>query len=578
MRRQVTICGALLALLALPAFAGSYTFRSVGTVASNTNAAALAPGNPSGSLDGDLRILYTGNRTSGGATVASITNWTQLYFDNNTPGGGIGIYACVDAGTNCDSPSVDWDGSAASFAWIEAYSGDVHTNLATIVAHTATVSRSSQASVLLLPSLTITTDDTLVIAFSSKLKTSTSDDATTISIAGSPTMTKRQQFIQSGTGLMAASASHQQTTATNYDGTDFTRDGTNDSANGGGIVLSLVSAAGGSPPSFDTPPSCSATTNGVSCTYDASAASTAYGVCVVPADGAPSCTQIKAGQNDGGTSAIWTGSDSNTGSSDTITITGSNKPIEMDCHVCLSNGGGDSSVDSSQTNERRSARSGFVIQALSSLSASSIFDCATCVNGGSADSYFTPDVAVGDIIEYEDDTNEDADCNVTFEADGDFELEPVGADDCDGSRSFEISFQDISSTSDGLFNVGTFASDDTITTGNAAPQLTGVPLNILIAVDEAMTPIDLDARWTDEEGGTVTVTFPTTLPTGLSVSLGNLTGTPTACGVFTETERGTDPTGQYTEVEAIIAVGPRMPDLVGMTEAAAIAAIAALCP
>lgn len=339
-----------------------------------------------------------------------------------------------------------------------------------------------------------------------------------------------------------------------------------------------MGSCGGDPPAFSAGPTESPITNGhqIGGTVDANA--TVYSVKCNEGDADPNFTELVAGQCGGGNTAMLSGSEAWTaGVGNTFDITASNKPPRGDVFIGARNGDGDSSITKLSAQDR-SARSGFAILALTSLSASSIFDCATCVNGGSADAYFDPDVAVGDVIEYEDDTNEEADCNVTFEADGDFELEPVGAGDCDGSRSFNISYQDTSSATNGLFNVGTFATDDSVTTGNAAPQNTGGPLNILLTVGEAMTPYDLDARWTDEEGGTVTITFPTTLPTGLSVTLGNLGGTPTACGVFTETERGTDPAGTFTEVTATISIGPRNVDLTGMDESEVAAAIAALCP
>ncbi len=350
--------------------------------------------------------------------------------------------------------------------------------------------------------------------------------------------------------------------------------------NADGVCLVFVDDSG-STPAFSSGPTESPATNGftIAGTITGSGTLTVEAVACNPGDAAPNNTELEAGQCGGGNAAqmnaseVWT-----TGVANDFLLTSANKPARFDVYVAGTNGTDDTAV-SSFTDQDRSPRSGFAILALTSLSASSIFDCTTCVNGGSGDDYFAPDVATGDVIEYEDDTNEDADCNVAFEADGDFEMTPVGAGDCDGSRSFEISYQDVSSATDGLFNVGTFATDDTITNGNAVPLLNdGEELSILIALDEAMTAVDLDARWTDPEAGAVTVSFPTTLPTGLSVSAGNLVGTPTVCGVFTETERGTDPTGGYAEVEAVIAIGPRMPDLVGMTEAEAIAAIEALCP
>ncbi len=293
-----------------------------------------------------------------------------------------------------------------------------------------------------------------------------------------------------------------------------------------------VAPASGSPPAFSAAPSCSATTDGVSCTYTADATSTVYGVGVNPGDGAPSCTQIKAGNNDGGTAALWAGSDANTGTADTVVVSGSNKPVRMDMHFCLSNGSGDSAVDSSQTNEDRSVRTGFAAVVMASHSSTGLCNL---------DSYFDPDCADGDVIEYEDDTNENADCNVSIEADGDVVLTPVGAGDCDGKQTFNASYQDVSSLTTGLFTaptVGTFSTDDLICVNNAAPEASdALDAPIVWTEDAAITALDLSAFFSDADGDSLTYTLTTgTWPTGVSQSgTGNkdVTGTPT-----TENESG----------------------------------------
>jgi len=217
----------------------AYSFRAVGTIASNTNSAALTPGAPAGKQVGDLLLLYTGSRLAGEA-AASITGWTQLFADNNGTGPPMEIWARIADGSATDTPSPDWTGVGDSIAWIEAYSGDVYTDLATIIAHIGVVSETGgQASDIPLSSLTITTDDTLVIAYGTKQKTATSNDCTTITAGGG--LTKRAQVIQTGTALMGISASMQQTTATNYDGTNFTRNGTDETANATSIVIALLS-------------------------------------------------------------------------------------------------------------------------------------------------------------------------------------------------------------------------------------------------------------------------------------------------------------------------------------------------
>ncbi len=291
-------------------------------------------------------------------------------------------------------------------------------------------------------------------------------------------------------------------------------------------ITIAVAPASGSPPAFSANPSCSATTDGVSCTYTADAASTVYGVGVNPGDGTPTCTQIKAGQNDGGAAALWTGSDANTGTADTVVVTGASKPVRMDLHFCLNNASGNSAVYSGQTDKDRSARAGFATVVMASHSSTGLCNL---------DAYFDPDCADGDIIEYEDDTNEDADCNVTVEADGDLLLTPVAAGDCDGKRTFNLSYQDVSSATTGLFTaptVGTFAVDDTICVNNSAPvagEALGAPL--MWALNSAITSIDLTAFFTDADADTLTFTLTTgTWPTGVAQSgTGgkDVTGTPT---------------------------------------------------
>jgi len=222
----------------------AYTYRATGTVAQNSNSAALTPGAPAGKAVGDLLILYTGNRGNTVSVASLAPGWTQIVADNDAQLPALEIWMRIADGSATDTPSPDWDGAQDSIAWIEAYHGDVYTDLATIVAHTSGVIQAGgQASDIPIPSLTITTHDTLVIAYGIKIKTATSDDATTISAGGG--LTKRAQVIQTGTALMGASASAQQTTATNYDGSNFTRDGTDEAVSGEGVVLSLKTAAAG---------------------------------------------------------------------------------------------------------------------------------------------------------------------------------------------------------------------------------------------------------------------------------------------------------------------------------------------
>jgi len=218
---------------------GAYAFRSIGTTASSTTGGALSPGAPTGKEIGDLLILFTGSLVSG--TINDITStWTSLFEDIDATTPSFYLYARIADGTASDTPTgIDWTGTDDCFAVIVCYEGDVYTDLGTIVHNTAASAGGGQASNIALSSLTITTDNTLVIAAGVKTKTATSNDTTTITANGG--LTKRMQFISLGTAIIACYADSQQTAATNYDGSDFTRDGTNQTTNHSSVVLSLLS-------------------------------------------------------------------------------------------------------------------------------------------------------------------------------------------------------------------------------------------------------------------------------------------------------------------------------------------------
>jgi hypothetical protein len=209
---------------------------SVGSWASNTDSSALSVTAPASS-SGKLLLLVTVNRAVG-QSVAFIPNWTKLYFES--AGGGIELWARIGDGTAADSPSVDWSGTNDSAAVILAYAGDVYSDLSTIVAHSASFSVSS-INTLPLPAVSgASVNDCLVFAVGRKNKTSTSNDATTVSHAS---LNVRAQFIGSSFDQAVGIADAQQTTATNYDGTDFTINGTSESLTADGIVVYLRSVS-----------------------------------------------------------------------------------------------------------------------------------------------------------------------------------------------------------------------------------------------------------------------------------------------------------------------------------------------
>lgn len=213
---------------------GALTFRGAGAVVSSSDGSALNP--TVTHSDGDLLILHTGQR-SGGESVAAITGWTQL--GALTSNGSLEVWARIADGGANDAPSVDWSGSSFCEAWIEAWYGDVHTDLGTIVAALNTFGSSSRDT-LTVPSLTVPQDGCLIIASCRKNKTGASNDNTFTAPAN---FTERNEYLHTGVSAnVHASCSWMQTTTQNVSQADWTRTGTAEALAVNAIIVALKTA------------------------------------------------------------------------------------------------------------------------------------------------------------------------------------------------------------------------------------------------------------------------------------------------------------------------------------------------
>mgnify|MGYP001174051010 CR=1 FL=1 len=219
----------------------AYTYRSSGGVVSNNTGAPLdlSGSSPSGRASGDLLLLVTGQRT--GETPGTITGFTQLAIEN-TSGPALAIYGRFADGTSSDLPSVDWDGTNACAAWLDCFYGDVYTDMATIVASTAGQVSAAAANPPAPAVSGVSVDNCLLYAVTRKNNTAT--DMTAFTVPSGSGWTKHKEFFWGQGGrINMASASIQQTTATDYGGTDWTIDGTAESLNGNGIIVYLKTAS-----------------------------------------------------------------------------------------------------------------------------------------------------------------------------------------------------------------------------------------------------------------------------------------------------------------------------------------------
>jgi hypothetical protein len=247
----------------------------------------------------------------------------------------------------------------------------------------------------------------------------------------------------------------------------------------------------------------SATTDGGVIAWDADAASTSYVVAVIRGSSAPSCTQIKAGQNGSSAAALAAGNKSTGTSSDSLTLTGITVPV-VSYYGCLHNTGGDSSV------------SNLTGQCISPAAGRQFINCPTgltSIGTGSPCAAFNaatnPDLAAGDILNAP-----------TTTSPGSFAL-TIG-NDCHFSYSGDASRQSTLNISIYDDSVGAYHADDIDFWSNDPTIITPDPNSVVfyIPLNTPMTPINLSqsSLCVHPLGDHVTYTSVSSLPAGISIA------------------------------------------------------------
>jgi hypothetical protein len=120
------------------------------------------------------------------------------------------------------------------------------------------------------------------------------------------------------------------------------------------------------------------------------------------------------------------------------------------------------------------------------------------------------------------------------------------------------------------------ASPVTFYVNNVPPISLLAPDDVfLFRKDTAITTIPMSTLWEDSEGDALTFDA-TGLATGLSEDGTDITGTPTVYGKSDTTLKATDVTGEFTEHAIEVQIGELVPDVDGLTLAAATSAIEAV--
>ncbi len=555
-----------LGLVAAPAFATAYSFGNVGTVHYAISVQALTPGLPAGGTTGKLLIAVAIERVTGQTWTAS-TGWTSIAQDNASQFS-VEVFCRVGDGGANDTLTATPTGTTADVAAVMfSYSGDVHQNCGTLVAHLDIAGNAANAlRDLLMPSLTITTADTLVFGCGMKTKSSAIDPVTTISHS---VLTKRLQHIRTGdSAMMFACGDQQQTTATNYAGADWTRDGaTDESSQSNGFVLSLRSASGEVTPAFASAPVCSPLDfNTMRCVAQGDANTTNIRYCALVAGSTPPANGAAVNTC---ASALVSGSVASTGSSQNIDIELGSDPLPIADYYFAGINTLLYSTVAAQTGETSPAPAGKQYVQRSGNPAENHLDLFGNASPALTTSDWMAAVTLCDSFALGAAVH-----SMVLGSDG----VPVIDSDFDLSRH---------NCPRRVYYAGAAAWD---TGGYIAGYINNVPPAWVGLDDEGVSgdpflfqdDIDFDIPVTtlyeDDESDAMTLAV-TNNPPGGSVTGGdNWAGPLTSCGIYTTPVfRATDVATEFTDQPQTVTVGELVPNVVGGTGAAAITAIQAKC-
>lgn len=534
---------------------------------SGVNTASVTPTLHASTAEGDLIFCAHASSDRGDdITLDGATGYTDLEEVFHTADGNFirMEVAAKIAGASESDPTFSTSNQGVGdvqIAQCATFRGTLNT-VTGIVAHVNEADSVGTAGQVQYPSLTVTTDNTVVLIIGSKQTSWASVDAEAgFTEIGEPATTGGDDV-----GLIWNYVI--QTTAANISAGNWTAN--TETVTGGsdvGIAISLKEAAGATAPTVTSGLACDTLdANGFDCDATADETGTLYAVANRSSDSAPTCTQIQAGQNSAGGAALEADNVANTADVEaTVQFVGLSARIAYRVDACFTNAGGDSAV-TSDTDQVRGANTGYSIVQLTTLAATGWPDLSNDLVFDLADdeTYWgsTLEIASGDWVEIADETA--AGCELTQEADGDIVLNPLGTDpDCTESPDTITLNQVQDATTGNLFVAASGTtpdqyegSPDTLYVNNDAPQESD-PDNddISIQTGEAFS-LDLNTISFDPEAGQLTAFDKGSgLVTGLSQSgTGNMTVSGTVADMD-ENEAGVaitwafyDPAGNELEV------------------------------
>lgn len=215
----------------------AYSLRAAGTAANGTS---VTPGAPAGVVAGDLLLLAIMCRNNTD-TFTTPTGWTPLSPSVNLTWGV--LYGRIATGTAGDNPpTMASDGGTQCIAQIAAFSGDVYTDLASIV-HAVVDQTGNLASPngnnIQYNALSVSLNACLIIAWGAHNKTTTSNGATLAALSGFTEIGGPNGTNPNGSSMSFYWGYQQQTTAANLSTVIQTRNGTAETLQQESVVIAL---------------------------------------------------------------------------------------------------------------------------------------------------------------------------------------------------------------------------------------------------------------------------------------------------------------------------------------------------
>ncbi len=474
----------LLALLVAVQADAAITRRFTGTAADAINGGNISPTLGGTTNSGDLVTCAVTQRNATDYTKIAASGYTALAGKNHGSSGTSVILAKI-AGAGESDPTItssDTTSGRTLIGQCTVWAGTLDT-VTGIVAHSNTAENAAGFSITT-PSLTVTTDNTVVLYVASKANDWNAENPV---IGASDALTELGQPERTSSAQVGMVWAYRiQTTAATVTPGDVTL--TENSANGWSLAVSIKPAAAA--PTFSSGPTVSAQDeNDYTLSYTPSTSATFYAVACLKDSTAPTVSQVKAGNCTGDAAAIASVNEAVTGADTTVLGGSLTRPIH-DLYAVLSNAGGDTSLQT-LADEMLDAPTGYQYDLLASVSVTS--PCADL----NAD--ITPDIAAADVSKFPTTTSPSGyaftagtDCDTSYS-------DPVGS-----RQSVTL---DVYDTSAGDWMSGGPA---TVYFNNSAPECLVANCEFdtgeLFIDGEEMAEIDTATWFDDADGDTPTIT------------------------------------------------------------------------